>query len=80
MRTTALEHHYEPTEIEIQKAAYFLWLELGCPNGRDQETWFTAKETLRHRRIPGSPGQLFAPPPANRRALRTEISNSHSQS
>ena len=74
MRFHALDSHREPTELEIQKAAYFLWLELGCPQGRDQETWFAAKEMLRHRRT--SVGRMpRLAPPATRRALRTEITD-----
>lgn len=72
MRSTVLDSHREPTELEIQKAAYFLWLELGCPPGRDQETWFAAKEKLRHRRVvPGFASRVS--PPSTRRALRTEL-------
>jgi hypothetical protein len=39
----------EPTETEIQHAAYLLWLESGQTPGRDLEHWFAAKELLRHR-------------------------------
>jgi len=39
----------EPTEGEIQKEAYFLWLEEGRPEGSDVENWHAAKELLRHR-------------------------------
>jgi hypothetical protein len=37
------------TEIEIQHAAYLLWLENGQPEGRDLEHWFATKEMLCHR-------------------------------
>jgi Protein of unknown function (DUF2934) len=40
----------EPAESEIQKEAYFLWLEKGRPPGLDLEIWHEAKELLRHRR------------------------------
>lgn len=40
----------EPTEAQIQHAAYLLWIEAGRPKGRDQEHWFAAREMLRHRR------------------------------
>jgi len=40
---------FEPAEAEIQKQAYFLWQEEGCPSGRDLEIWLTAKEMIRHR-------------------------------
>lgn len=39
----------EPSEMEIQHAAYFLWEAAGRPAGRDQEFWFAARERLRHR-------------------------------
>ena len=39
----------EPTEAEIQKEAYYLWIEGGCAVGHELEHWFTAKELLRHR-------------------------------
>ncbi len=40
---------HEPTEAEIQHAAYLLWIEEGQPEGRDLEHWLAAKELLRHR-------------------------------
>lgn len=54
--------HPEPTEAEIQKAAYYLWQEKGCPDGNDLDTWLEAKELLRHR-APGAtrPGTVKAP-------------------
>jgi hypothetical protein len=39
----------EPTEAEIQHAAYLIWIEDGRPEGRDLEHWMTAKEMLCHR-------------------------------
>jgi hypothetical protein len=46
-------HHsptlFEPAEADIQRCAYFLWLEEGRPSGQDLEIWLTAKELLRHR-------------------------------
>lgn len=39
----------EPTEAEIQHAAYLIWIEDGRPEGRDLEHWLTAKEMLLHR-------------------------------
>jgi hypothetical protein len=39
----------EPTELEIQHAAYLLWIEEGRPEGRDLEHWLAAKELLCHR-------------------------------
>lgn len=41
--------HAEPTEAEIQHAAYLLWIEDGRPEGRDLEHWQAAKEMLCHR-------------------------------
>lgn len=46
-RKTNISH--EPTESEIQHAAYLLWLEDGRPEGRDLEHWLAAKEMLAHR-------------------------------
>ena len=62
MKATPLDSLPEPTEAEIQHAAYLLWLENGQPEGRDRENWFAAKELLRHR---------HAPPAPNRRASHT---------
>lgn len=39
----------EPTESEIQHAAYMLWVEEGRPEGRDLQHWLAAKEMLCHR-------------------------------
>jgi hypothetical protein len=39
----------EPTEAEIQHAAYLLWVENDRPEGSDLEHWLTAKEMLCHR-------------------------------
>ena len=38
----------EPSEAEIQKVAYRLWVEGGCVAGRESDNWFAAKELLRH--------------------------------
>ena len=40
---------HEPTELEIQHAAYLLWIEEGRPEGRDLDHWLAAKEMLSHR-------------------------------
>ena len=79
MRSNALDSHREPTELEIQKTAYFLWLELGCPQGRDQETWFAAKEILRHRRTTPAFARRVSPP-TTRRSLRTELTDTRTLS
>ncbi len=39
----------DPAETEIQKEAYYLWVEAGRPEGRDLEFWHAATELLRHR-------------------------------
>ena len=33
-------------QTQIQEAAYYLWLEAGQPNGRDQEHWLKAIDAL----------------------------------
>lgn len=38
----------EPSEAEIQKVAYRLWIEGGCQQGVERDNWFAAKELLRH--------------------------------
>ena len=40
---------HEPSEAEIQHAAYLLWIENGRPEGRDLDHWLAAKELLCHR-------------------------------
>lgn len=45
-RNTTVLH--EPTEAEIQHAAYLLWVEEGQPEGRDLAHWLAAKELLMH--------------------------------
>lgn len=49
MKTNLASSIPEPTELEIQHAAYLLWLESGRAPGHDLEHWFAAKELLRHR-------------------------------
>ena len=39
----------EPTEAEIQRQAYHLWIDGGCLEGVELDNWFAAKELLRHR-------------------------------
>lgn len=38
----------EPTEPEIQKLAYRLWVEGGRRDGVETDNWFAAQELLRH--------------------------------
>ena len=47
---------FVPREEDIQKCAYFLWQEEGCPPDRDLDFWLRAKERLRH---------VGHPPPAD---------------
>ena len=55
-------------EEDIQKCAYFLWQEEGCPTGRDLDLWLAAKELLRHRTaVPGGPGHKNCASMANKR-------------
>jgi predicted CoA-binding protein len=39
-------HAPEPTDEEIALGAYRIWLQEGCPSGRDQEHWLKAREKL----------------------------------
>jgi Protein of unknown function (DUF2934) len=39
----------DPSEEEIQKQAYLLYLASGSVPGRDVENWLAAKELLKHR-------------------------------
>ena len=49
MKTKSITFIPEPSESEIQHAAYLLWIENGRPEGRDLEHWLAAKEMLCHR-------------------------------
>jgi hypothetical protein len=54
----------EPSETEIQKVAYRLWTERGCPAGIETENGFAAKEWIRHhhgRRHMGPPQKAEIP-------------------
>lgn len=60
---------HEPPEDEIQKAAYYLWQQKGCPAGCDLDTWLEARELLRHHvplpaAPPAGPARTKAPKPA----------------
>ena len=50
---TIVEH--DPSEEDIRKEAYYLWLADARPEGRDLDYWLAARELLRHRhaRTPG---------------------------
>lgn len=48
MKRTSRPATGEPTEEEIQHAAYLIWVKEGRPDGRDLEHWHTARERLGH--------------------------------
>lgn len=48
MKKSAPAPTQEPSEAEIQKAAYHLWVEGGCLEGVELDNWLAAKELLRH--------------------------------
>jgi len=37
-----------PRESQIAIAAYYLWVDRGCPVGSDQDDWFRAEAELRN--------------------------------
>lgn len=76
MRITEQLVHPEPSETDVQKAAYYLWLERGRPEGCDLEVWLAAKERLRHRPAEIA-GRIPRPVETPRRARRARISNSN---
>lgn len=45
----AAAHAHEPSEMEIQHAAYMLWIENGRQEGHDLDYWLAAREMLLHR-------------------------------
>ena len=47
---------FEPAEADIQRCAYFLWREEGCPSGCDLDIWFAAKAGLWADRLQQRPG------------------------
>ena len=56
---------HEPSEAEIQKAAYHLWVEGGCLEGVELDNWLAAKELLRHHHgRPGGRTKIRVAPPA----------------
>ena len=66
---------HEPTELEIQHAAYLLWIENGRPEGRDLEHWLAAKEMLCHRHGRDATTRRPAPEIAAPAALATATRN-----
>jgi hypothetical protein len=61
-----------PTESEIAKVAYQLWLDSGCPIGSDQEHWFRAEAMLRNA-LDAKCADLSRRPSNPRRDTRTEF-------
>jgi len=61
-----------PTESEIAKVAYQLWLDSGCPIGSDQEHWFRAEAMLRNA-LDAKCADLSGRPSNPRRDTRTEL-------
>ena len=64
---------HEPTEAEIQHAAYLLWIDEGRPEGRDREHWLAAKELMAHhhgRTLESTRGPHAARPPARGRVKK----------
>jgi hypothetical protein len=57
---------HEPTEQQIQHAAYLLWIEEGRPEGSDQDHWFAAKELLCHHHGRNLPTRRRAPDKAKK--------------
>lgn len=66
----------EPTEAEIQHAAYLLWLESGKVSGRDLDNWLAAKELLKHRHGRAHPERRYDGIAARSRHLRTGATTS----
>lgn len=64
----------EPTEAEIQHAAYLLWIESGKTPGRDLDNWLAAKELLKHRHGRGRPERRYDGVAAKSRHLHTGLS------
>jgi hypothetical protein len=66
----------EPSEAEIQKKAYHLWIEGGCLEGVELDNWQAAREFLSHHH--GAAGEAPAVhfPPSHRaqRSLETNAS------
>jgi hypothetical protein len=59
-----------PTEDEITRVAYRLWLERGCPHGSDQEDWFGAEAILKNALVKGE--DLFRRPSISGHDLGTD--------
>jgi len=64
---------HDPSEQEIQHAAYYQWQEEGRPAQRDLEIWLAAKERLRH--VVSSPGTAHPPKNAMSQARSAQAAN-----
>ncbi len=49
-------------EDRIREIAYFIWLEEGCPNGRDQDHWQRARARVELMEAAPSPMLAVKPP------------------
>ncbi len=45
----SLPRAHDPSEAEIQRQAYHLWIDGGCLEGVEVDNWLAAKELLNHR-------------------------------
>jgi hypothetical protein len=61
MRKT-IEH--PTTEDEIRQIAYQLWLDEGCPHGRDRDHWFKAESVWREQQTAKQPAKAKRKPAA----------------
>lgn len=46
MSSQNIDKNGAPAHEEIAACAYLIWINEGCPNGRDQEHWFQAETQL----------------------------------
>lgn len=49
-----------PTDEEIALGAYRIWLQEGCPHGRDKEHWLKAREQLISAKVPKKSGETHS--------------------
>ncbi|MDP2932468.1 MAG: DUF2934 domain-containing protein [Chloroflexota bacterium] len=50
------------TEEQIRELAYSIWEKEGCPEGKDAEHYFRAKQMLEEREAAASPAKESVPP------------------
>ena len=60
------------TEIQVREAAYYLWLEDGKPEGRDEEHWLKAVDALNQPRPKAKPKRKAAAKPAAKAAPKAK--------